>query len=221
MSPHQQSSRPSAEVRALGCHVIQRIITWPARNRVGFSRTELSAPSATVPPMRRGDPGPTAWPAAWHHFTHQRLHPSERDRLGHPYCHVQQHTMTVADVLDLASTAGPMAALEEWQEGDCALCGGEVPLRWTVADHCHGGGWVRGLLCMSCNALDAHDAQGNHLADPHQALALLRYREHPPAAMLGLRIQYRDVIGWKSICAARHEQKMAEISAMIADYVHA
>jgi len=62
----------------------------------------------------------------------------------------------VADARDLAEAAGPMVALEAWQEGRCALCGGEVPLRWMVADHCHDLGWVRGLLCMGCNALEAH-----------------------------------------------------------------
>jgi hypothetical protein len=126
--------------------------------------------------------------------------------------------MTVADVLELASTAGPMAALEEWQEGACALCGGEVPLRWAMADHCHSGGWVRGLLCMSCNTLDSH---GHRVANADRAQALLRYRAHPVTAMLGLRIQYRDALGWKTVCAARHEQKMAELRAMIADYVRA
>lgn len=33
----------------------------------------------------------------------------------------------------------------------CLLCGlSELKM---VADHCHGHGWVRGILCCSCNAL--------------------------------------------------------------------
>jgi hypothetical protein len=160
------------------------------------------------------------WPGAWRHFDKEppSLRGVERSRAGHPYCHVQQHVMTVADVLDLAGTAGPMAALEEWQEGDCALCGGEVPLKWTIADHCHSEGWVRGLLCMSCNTLDAH---GHRVRDPDRARALRSYRAHPVTAMLGLRIQYRDAIGWKAGCAARHDAEMDRLRTMIADHVRA
>lgn len=103
--------------------------------------------------------------------------------------------MTVADVLDLARTVGPMVALEGWQDGRCALCGGEVPLRWAVADHCHTTCWVRGLLRMSCNALEAH---GGRARDPHHGQALLRYLDHSAAALLGLRVKYSDARRWKS-----------------------
>jgi hypothetical protein len=48
---------------------------------------------------------------------------------GAPYCHVHQSALDIADVHEHAADSGPMVALEAWQEGRCALCGGEVPLR--------------------------------------------------------------------------------------------
>jgi hypothetical protein len=71
---------------------------------------------------------------------------------------------------------------------------------------------------MSSNALDAH---GHCIADPDKAQALRSYRAHPFTAMLGLRIQYRDALGWKTACAARHDREMARIRDKIAVHVHA
>jgi hypothetical protein len=160
--------------------------------------------------VRRGDLGP--WPGAWHHFM-QPVPPGRRIPLGDPYCHIHEHTsLTVADVRDLARTHGPMVALEAWQDGRCALCGGEVPLQWIVAAHCHDTELVRGLLCMSCNTLQSH---GSHRArDLDQGLALDRYLDHPPTLLLGLRIQYRDVRAhWRRACAARHQAELDRLRA--------
>lgn len=39
----------------------------------------------------------------------------------------------------------------EWQDGRCAWCGHEDPVRRLDADHCHMTGLVRGYLCRACN----------------------------------------------------------------------
>jgi hypothetical protein len=133
--------------------------------------------------------------------------------VGDPYCHVDDHReLSVADARDLAETFGPMVALEAWQRSRCALCGGEVPLRWMVADHCHDVGWVRGLLCMSCNALEAHGP--GRARNLWQGRALAGYLSLPPTAMLGLGVLYRDVGRWKRACEARYQ---AERDTRLAD----
>lgn len=40
-----------------------------------------------------------------------------------------------------------------------------------VADHCHDAGWVRGLLCMGCNALEAHGPRRARNLQQGKALA--------------------------------------------------
>lgn len=169
----------------------------------------MSVRRAILPIVRRGDLGP--WPCAWHHFTWRPVSPQTRVPLGDPYCRI--HTsLTVADVHDLARTHGPMVALEAWQDGRCALCGGEVPLRWTVADHSHDTGWVRGLLCMSCNTLQSHGPRNARY--PDQGLALDRYLVHPPTLLLGLHIQYRDIRArWRRACAVRHQTELDHMRA--------
>ncbi|WP_460398946.1 endonuclease domain-containing protein [Actinophytocola sediminis] len=155
----------------------------------------------------------SSWPGAWRHFGGSWVWSRRRPAAGHPYCFVHQSAWDIADVHDLAAGSGPMVALEAWQEGRCALCGGEVPLRWTVADHCHTTGWVRGLLCISCNKLESHPPRS--IRDPDRAQALVRYRAHPPTRLLGLRVQYRDVrAGWRFACAARHQ---AELDRLLAE----
>lgn len=81
-----------------------------------------------------------------------------------------------------------------------------------VADHCHDAGWVRGLLCMGCNALEAHGQR--RARDLQQGRALAGYLLLPPTAMLGLQVPYRDIGGWKRACEARYQ---AELDARLAD----
>jgi hypothetical protein len=145
--------------------------------------------------------------------------PRIRIPAGDPFCHVHDPLeFSIADARALTVTSGPMVALEAWQEGRCALCGGEVPLRWMVADHCHDGGWVRGLLCMGCNALEAHGPR--RARDLRQGRALAGYLSLPPTTMLGLRVRYRDVDGWKRACEARyqaaHDAREADLAAQAA-----
>lgn len=44
-------------------------------------------------------------------------------------------------------------ALEDAQEGKCAICGTDdtAPWDWFCVDHDHATGAVRGLLCRACN----------------------------------------------------------------------
>lgn len=77
-----------------------------------------------------------------------------------------------------ADVAG-LAAIEAWQAGRCGICSSEGIL---VTDHDHTTGLVRGLLCQRCNTAEAFRGVG-----PYR-----RYRERPPAAILGVQARYWD-----------------------------
>jgi hypothetical protein len=70
-------------------------------------------------------------------------------------------------------------ALALWQDGRCAICG---KVRDLVCDHDHETGLVRGWLCRSCNTTEGT----NH--EPGTIFA--RYRERPPAAIIGVTARY-------------------------------
>lgn len=72
-----------------------------------------------------------------------------------------------------------LAVIEGWQAGRCGICSRE---RSLVTDHDHSTGLVRGLLCHGCNT-----AEGFRTAGPYR-----RYRERPPAAILGVKVRYWD-----------------------------
>jgi hypothetical protein len=71
-----------------------------------------------------------------------------------------------------------------WHAGRCAVCGYcDVRL---VDDHDHDTGLIRGMLCRSCNRREPHD---NGL--------FRKYRERPPAQILGIHLRYWDPFhGW-------------------------
>jgi hypothetical protein len=70
-----------------------------------------------------------------------------------------------------------LAAIEEWQAGRCGICSSEGIL---VTDHDHATGLIRGLLCQRCNTAEVFRCVG-----PYR-----RYRERPPAAILGVEARY-------------------------------
>jgi hypothetical protein len=69
-------------------------------------------------------------------------------------------------------------SIARWQAGRCAVCGERGQL---VADHDHGTGWVRGLLCRGCNLAET---QGHRLYD--------RYRRWCPAKILDVWRRYHS-----------------------------
>lgn len=80
---------------------------------------------------------------------------------------------------DYAVDIDPIALLREHQAGRCAVCR-ETRKRLDV-DHDHYTGLVRGLLCRSCNSTEGRD---------FRAPWFEHYRANPPAARLGLQVQY-------------------------------
>lgn len=82
-----------------------------------------------------------------------------------------------------ALVGGGAVLLAQWQDGRCAICG---KARDLVCDHDHATGLVRGWLCQSCNT-----AEGANL-EPDTIFA--RYRDRPPAAILGLSVRYLNPV---------------------------
>jgi hypothetical protein len=78
-----------------------------------------------------------------------------------------------------ALVGGDDSALARWQNGRCAICGRVSDL---VCDHDHETGLVRGWLCRSCNTTEGRNKEPDTI--------FARYRERPPAAILGLTIRY-------------------------------
>lgn len=75
-------------------------------------------------------------------------------------------------------------AFKDWHDGRCAVCGYRAPR--LVEDHDHDSGLVRGMLCPSCNG-----------REPHDDGLFGKYRERPPAQILGVRLRHRDLFhGW-------------------------
>ena len=74
---------------------------------------------------------------------------------------------------------GDASILVRWQGGRCAICGKGKDL---VCDHDHETGLVRGWLCQSCNTMEGTSREPDTI--------FARYRERPPAVILGLTIRY-------------------------------
>jgi hypothetical protein len=70
-------------------------------------------------------------------------------------------------------------ALAAWHGRRCAVCGFH-DLR-LIEDHDHDTGLIRGLLCRSCNG-----------KEPHDDGLFRKYRERPPALILGIHLRYWD-----------------------------
>jgi len=71
------------------------------------------------------------------------------------------------------------SVLHQWHAGRCAICGFyEGGL--LEEDHDHRTMLVRGRLCHPCNVLEGFEGNGT----------IARYRQRPPAAILGVRIRY-------------------------------
>ena len=91
--------------------------------------------------------------------------------------------MTAA--VSVSSMVDPLQRLRDYQAGQCAICKRDnCPL---VVDHDHITGWIRGLLCTKCNT---EEGKYNSLSKRGTIWWFDNYRRHPPAEIIGLRIQY-------------------------------
>lgn len=75
-------------------------------------------------------------------------------------------------------------ALAAWHDRRCAVCGfHDLHL---VEDHDHDTGFIRGLLCRSCNG-----------REPHCDGLFRKYRQRPPTQILSIHLRYWDPwSGW-------------------------
>lgn len=80
-----------------------------------------------------------------------------------------------------------LAAIEAWQAGRCGICATHGRL---VTDHDHSTGLIRGLLCSRCNTAEVFRDVG-----PYR-----RYRERPPAMILGVQARYWNPIAADCAC---------------------
>lgn len=127
-------------------------------------------------------------PMCWYWPTEQ---PTEQDVRRRFFEQAERtgHTPGQAQVLwDLERAAERLVGdegdvLARWQDGRCAVCGRHADL---VCDHDHATGLVRGWLCRSCNATEGRNQQPDTI--------FTRYRERPPAAILGLVVRYLDPV---------------------------
>lgn len=71
----------------------------------------------------------------------------------------------------------PEVAIAQWQRHLCAICSMRGGL---VGDHDHMTGLLRGYLCTPCNIREGKGWDSR---------AFKRYRERPPAAVLGIELQ--------------------------------
>lgn len=79
-------------------------------------------------------------------------------------------------------TEAQRTEVEEFQEGQCAIClkRPRAAQPRLAVDHDHTSGLVRGLLCGRCN----HDLLGIFGDDPDLYLRAALYLTHPPAPMV-------------------------------------
>jgi hypothetical protein len=92
--------------------------------------------------------------------------------------------------------------LVSWHAGRCALCGsvrGFLGRGGLVWDHDHDAGYVRGLLCCSCNAREPHSSRPE----------FQRYRARPPAAILGISLFYAEPSSVAVICGPDPAEALA------------
>jgi len=93
---------------------------------------------------------------------------------------------------DTLALLGDGLILSSWQRGRCAVCGG----REQVEDHDHETGYVRGLLCRSCNSMEGAAYRDYPVFE--------NYRQRYPTLILGLKIRYINPLGHPT---TRQEQR--------------
>ncbi|MER6182978.1 endonuclease domain-containing protein [Streptomyces sp. NPDC001652] len=103
------------------------------------------------------------------------------DRIADQYDWSADHFMPRFQAGDVQALRIALAA---WHGRRCAVCGFR-DLR-LIDDHDHDTGLIRGLLCRSCNG-----------CEPHDDGLFGKYRERPPARILGISLHYWDHFhGW-------------------------
>jgi hypothetical protein len=88
--------------------------------------------------------------------------------------------------IDLVEHQAQWTLLRRWHRFRCAVCGESASTNdKLVRDHDHETGFVRGLLCNSCNTTEGFG--GGPMFD--------KYRERPPVAICGVQLKYAAGIG--------------------------
>lgn len=168
-----------------------------AEERAEYDREIAEAKAADEEACRRVDqmaPACWGWPVP--------EHPAPRDPADYwASGEVSDGTLArLRQALKDPDVAG-LAVIEEWQAGRCGVCASEGEL---VTDHDHTTGLVRGMLCRSCNTAEAFRHAG-----PYR-----RYRERPPAAILGVKARYWDPITGEYAQPAPHAVDAREENPM-------
>ena len=108
------------------------------------------------------------------------------------------------DVPEAPLDNDPIVYLRLWQAGHCGFCGKfMVDNNGYYLDHDHDTNLVRGFLCTSCNTEEGFSkSKGTDKFN--------KYRQRPPAAMLGLEVKYSTTYARDPLVHLRIPQEAKE-----------
>jgi len=99
---------------------------------------------------------------------------------GRAYPHRRDEPACWGWILPPENTLDARNLLRSWNYGVCAICSATNRYARIVEDHDHDTSLIRGYLCSSCNTSERETADW------------VGYRQRNPAAILGVRVRFRD-----------------------------